>query len=204
MDYTRLENNIMDVIKEEQVKLGYRSETIRLYYTFSSLNHLLGQTETPRMPGNLENTLPQENAASLLSDPDKMLERLQEFCEKVSDRLGAVQVSRVEKERFCFLIPPKGVDYVHLHLKSSDFICEFIHTIERHGCSIEEVFSVFRKHSSKVHIEKVTHGEFDYLVYFEDGIPDAFRYCLTDEGGHIIYHRFTEEDYKDFDFGVLE
>ena len=29
----------MDVIKEEQAKLGYRKEKIRLYYPLSSLNH---------------------------------------------------------------------------------------------------------------------------------------------------------------------
>jgi hypothetical protein len=44
----------------------------------------------------------------------------------------------------------------------------------------------------------MTGEDFDYLVYFEDGRPDAFRYCLTQEGHHIIYHRFTADDYNDF------
>ena len=39
MDFSRLEKSIMDVIKEEQAKLGYRKEKIRLYYPLSSLNH---------------------------------------------------------------------------------------------------------------------------------------------------------------------
>ena len=39
MDFSRLENSIIDVIKEEQAKLGYRKEEIRLYYPLSSLNH---------------------------------------------------------------------------------------------------------------------------------------------------------------------
>ncbi len=39
MTYHRLENSIIDVIKEEQAKLGYRKEEIRLYYPLSSLNH---------------------------------------------------------------------------------------------------------------------------------------------------------------------
>jgi hypothetical protein len=47
---------------------------------------------------------------------------------------------------------------------------------------------------------RTTHGEFDYLVYFEDGVPDDYRYCITDEGCHLIYHRFTPEDYEDFQF----
>ena len=32
VDFTRLEKNIIEVIQEEQIKLGYRSELIRLYY----------------------------------------------------------------------------------------------------------------------------------------------------------------------------
>lgn len=36
MTYHRLENSIIDVIKEEQAKLGYRKEEIRLYYPLSS------------------------------------------------------------------------------------------------------------------------------------------------------------------------
>ena len=41
MTYHRLENSIIDVIKEEQAKLGYRKEEIRLYYPLSlSLIHI--------------------------------------------------------------------------------------------------------------------------------------------------------------------
>ena len=43
MDYSRLEKGIMDFIQEEQVKLGYRKEKIRLYYPLSSLKHFLGE-----------------------------------------------------------------------------------------------------------------------------------------------------------------
>jgi hypothetical protein len=78
---------------------------------------------------------------------------------------------------------------------------DFIDTVSRHQVSIEEVIDQFQNYSDCVHVEKVTHGEFDYLVYFEDGKPDSFRYCLTQEEGHIIYHRFTAEDYEDFHFG---
>lgn len=41
MNFQRLEDNITDVIKEEQIKLGYRSETVRLYYPLTSLNRFL-------------------------------------------------------------------------------------------------------------------------------------------------------------------
>ena len=42
---------------------------------------------------------------------------------------------------------------------------------------------------------------FDYLVYFEDGTPDSYRYCIKlDDDGDAVYHRFTPEDYAAFGF----
>ena len=42
MNYEKLEKNIVDVIKEQQAKLGYMREKVRLYYPLSSLNHFFG------------------------------------------------------------------------------------------------------------------------------------------------------------------
>ena len=39
MGYDKLEKNLIDIIKEEQAKLGFFKEDIRLYYPLSSLNH---------------------------------------------------------------------------------------------------------------------------------------------------------------------
>ena len=39
MNYNKLETSLIDVIKEEQAKLGYRKEKISLYYPLGSLNH---------------------------------------------------------------------------------------------------------------------------------------------------------------------
>lgn len=177
MDFARLENHIIDVIKEEQVKLGYRSETIRLYYPLTSLNRFL----------------------SGAFDIVRMTDTLHAFSDEVNDRLGAIGISN-NGERFCLAIPPQGVDYVHTHMKDDEFICDFIRTIEKHGCTIEDILQQFHKHSDHVHFEKTDHNEFDYLIYFEDEKPDSFRYCITDEGVHMIYHRFTVEDYEDFGF----
>lgn len=176
-DFSRLEKNIIDVIKEEQVKLGYRSETIHLYYPLSSLNRFLSANH----------------------DTEGMSAVLKEFSDTVRGRLGEVGITH-QGERFCFTIPPEGVDYVHQHMTNSEFICDFIRTIEKHGCTIEDIRQVFGRYSDHVHMEKATHGEFDYVLWFEDGTPDEFRYCITDEGCHMIYHRFTAEDYSDFGF----
>lgn len=39
--YKKLLKNLIDVIKEDHAKLGFRKEKIRLYYPLSSLNHFL-------------------------------------------------------------------------------------------------------------------------------------------------------------------
>ena len=46
MTFEKLEKNLMDVVLEEQAKLGFRREKIRLYYPLSTLNHLLGTQDT--------------------------------------------------------------------------------------------------------------------------------------------------------------
>ena len=181
MDYDKLKQNIIDVITEEQIKLGYRSESIRLYYPLSSLNRLLSEN----------------------MDVRQMNQTLQQFAEEAGNLFGKIETGN-KGERFCLIIPPEGADYVHGHMDRAGFIHEFIRTIEKHGCTIEELLQIFYQYSDRVHVEKTTHGGFDYLVYFEDGEPDAFRYCITDEGAHLIYHRFSPEDYEDFHFGEAD
>lgn len=177
LDFTKFEKNICDVIKEEQVKLGYRKENIRLYYPLLSLNRFLN-TDL-----NIE----------------EMMKVLNQFAETVSNKFGNVRVSN-EEERFCLFLPPKASEYIHDHTDNEGFLYDLIETVSKHGVSIEDVIREFKKYSDHVHVEEAKHGEFDYLVYFEDGEPDEFYYCLTKEGCHMIYHRFTREDYMDFHF----
>ena len=66
------------------------------------------------------------------------------------------------------------------------------------GCTMEELLAQFHKHSDHVRVEELHNGEFDWLIEFEDGEPDEYRYCIADEGGHLTYHRFTREDYEAF------
>lgn len=175
--YKRLEQNITDMIKEEQIKLGYRSETVRLYYPLGSLNHFLKADCTV----------------------EQMCQELSGFCEAVRGTLGKIEVTN-RGERFCLAIPPKGTDYIHAHMGEREFLVDFIGAISRHGCTMDDIFRQFYRYSEHVHIEKTDGGEFDYMICFEDGVPDAFRYCIKQEGPHMIYHRFTAEDYADFQF----
>jgi hypothetical protein len=180
LDFLKLEQNICDVVKEEQIKLGYRKEAIRLYYPLLSLNRFLGTDLSI----------------------EEMKKALEEFCHHMGNKIGKTEVSNAG-ERFCFLLYSEVSEYIYTHTKHEGFLYDFIETVSRHGVTIQEVIDQFRKYSDCVHVEKVNHGEFDYLVYFEDGYPDSFRYCLTDEGCHVIYHRFTVDDYNDFYFDEI-
>lgn len=170
----KLMTNIIDVIKEEQIKLGYQKERIRLYYPLSSLNILLGTSV----------------------NSEQMESLLKEYFLTKADIFGDVEVSH-KSDRFCINFPEETTEYVYKHTEQTGFLHDFIHTIEKHEITIEDVFSLFHKYSDAVHFEEMKESEFDYLIYFESGEPDSYRYCLTLEGSHIIYHRYTKEDYAE-------
>lgn len=177
MNTRELEKNIIDLLEEQQLKLGYMSGAVRLYYPLTTLNRFL---ETDY-------------------DADEMQEYLFCFIDQVKERLGALAISH-EGERFCLVIPKEGVDYVHAKVRPDSFMADLIRTVGTHGCTLEDVLKQFYRHSERVHVEQMNHEEFDYLVYFEDGVPDSFRYCITLEECHVTYHRFTKEDFEEFGF----
>ena len=177
MNEKKLEQNMIDLLEEQQLKLGYMSGEVRLYYPLTSLNHFL---ETN-------------------CDAEEMQRVLFDFADRVKQRLGTLAISH-EGERFCLVIPKEGVDYVHANMCPDSFMADLIRTVGTHGCTLEDVLNQFYRHSNRVHVERVGHGEFDYLVYFEDGVPDSFRYCITVEECDVTYHRFTVEDYEEFGF----
>lgn len=176
-EYKEMKDNLMDIIKEEQAKLGYRKEIIRLYYPLSSLNHLL-KTNV---------------------DIDGMNVVLSDFCNEVKELFGEIEISN-NGDRFCFKIPDKGAEYVHENLSENEFICGLVELVSKHGCTIDMIKEYFLKFSDDIHFEKVSNGEFDYLLYFNKGVPDRYYYCFTIEECHVIYHRFLKHDYEDFDF----
>ena len=177
MGFCRLEENLIDLVKEQQAKLGFRPEVIRLYYPVSTLNHFFGSEDTA----------------------EEMKARLNGLEAHMKGTLGEVRVT-AKGDRFCFLIPETGSVYVHEQMKENEFIKELIGLLQKHDCTMEEIFDLFRSHSEKVEIHEMDNGEFDYRVSFADDPEDSYIYCFKDEGCHIIYHRFLPEDYADFAF----
>lgn len=173
-DYEELEKNICYVIKEQHIKLGFSDNSRWLYYPLSALNHMMGTD----------------------CDIDGMVETLEGFFDYAEERLGPGRVTH-KGERFCLHMDPKASVYVRDNVPEEPFLVELIETLEKHGTTMEQVVDVFRKYSDKVHAEPAESDEFDMLVYFEDGRPDPFVYCLADEMGHVTYHRMIMSELKE-------
>lgn len=188
-NYDNLQRSLIDVIKEEQAKLGYYREDIRLYYPLSSLNHFFGtNVGADEMQLILDGTGEQDHTPIATG-----------MNEALSDKLGMVEVSH-RGDRFCFHIPPEGVEYVHENTTENEFIRELVQLVAKHGCTIEEVYQLFTKHSGHVRREPMENGEFDVRIWFEDDAENPYYYCFKQEGEHMIYHRFLPADYEDFEF----
>ncbi len=173
MNSERFEKNLIDNIKEAQLKLGYDNRPMSLNYMTASLKNLLGTDVTDDV--------------------------LSKFSEYVSPKLGILSFHPI-KGGICITIPTEGTAYVN-SLSGYDFIAELIKKVSGH-VSLEEVTAVFRKYSDNVVIEESSSEEFDLLAYFPDKSPDEYFYCLAAEpcisgGCHAMYHRFIREDYEE-------
>ena len=174
MNFGALENNLIDALLEQQLKLGYMEGAVGFYYPKDSVNTLLG-TE--------------------IEDNDKLNLVLLDFIEYTKDRLGKVEVSH-KKDRFCFLIPSQGAAYVHENINPGEFLPKFLELVSRHGVTLDEVYDFLKGVSDSAVVEVMQDEDFDAVAYFKDGKPDKYYYCLTDEAHHVIYHRYTKEDFE--------
>ena len=177
MGFKRLEKNLIDIIKEEQAKLGFRKEEIRLYYPLISLNHFFEAND----------------------DVDEMQTRLEQFPEEVKKKLGDICVTH-KTDRFCLHIPEQGSVYVHEHMAENEFIKKLVELMMNHGIKKEDILAIFQKEAKDIRVGDMHNGEFDFWVRFPEENEDEYYYCFKDEGCHMIYHRFLPEDYADFGF----
>lgn len=173
MNYTKFEKNLIDNIKEAQIKLGFENRPMSFNYMQASLNHLFGCECTENI--------------------------LSEFAGYAESRLGTIAF-RAIRDGFCITVSAEGTAYVNNLTDGYEFITELVSSVRNHGVSLEQVIGIFNKYSFDVNIKEIHNDEFDLLVYFNNGKPDEYFYCLTDEGCHITYHRFIREDYEDLGF----
>lgn len=172
-----LEQNLSGVIAEMALKLGLTGVPLSLNYPCASLGRMLGVAD----------------------DPQALQPALDAFFAARKDLFGAAEAVPHE-DGFCLAIPAEGVARVVAQAPAAAFLRDLIHTAQTPGATADDLLAVFRRHSSHVHVESVSNGEFDLLVYFEDGVPDGFRYCIDRHDGFVSYHRFSKEDYEAFGF----
>lgn len=176
--FDNLEKNLIEVIREAQLKLGYEEREVSFNYPISSLNGLLGTD----------------------CDFDGMKLKLEEFSNhEKCGKLGEISIGKGTDEGiFCITVSAEGVRYVHENTDENGFLAEFISFMGSHCHDFDEVKKLFLKYSTEdnLFVEKIDDDEFDYLVYFKNGEPDNFRYCFAEEFGHITYHRFSKYDWE--------
>lgn len=168
--------NVIDQIKEAQLKLGYAEETIYLYFPLDSLNSIL-QTDYKDEEGLL-----------------KALQQAPAFCQS---ELGELDF-RLRQKRIEVRIPSRGVKYVRESVPDPPFLKKWIQLFSNsHGLTIEELQDCFESFSADYVCAKMDgDSEFDYVLYFRDPRIDTYCYCVKMEMGHTVYHRFTREDYR--------
>ena len=189
--YPALKKNLTDVILESQIKLGIAEIPIGFYYPLESLERLLGMERT--------------FAPDPLFDRSRLARMqavLEDFAALNADTFGALEVSH-DGGRFCLRVPGEGARIIHETVPEPAFLTELIRTVGGHPQKREEITELFRRHASAPErvVCREIGGEFDLLLYFADGVPDDYRYCVKFEGEdahglHVIYHRFTPEDYE--------
>ena len=92
MGYDKLERNLIDIIKEEQAKLGFFKEDIRLYYPLSSLNHFFSATDNA-----------DEMQARLNALPTSITEKLGQ--KSLTKEIVSVFTSQKKEPSMCMITP---------------------------------------------------------------------------------------------------
>lgn len=176
MKLEALIQNMTDQIKEAQLKLGYARETMRLYYPLSSLMRCW------KMQGD--------------GYPGSWRRRYGMSWRQKNEKMGDTQI-RIHADRIVFTIPPDFVEYVHEQVPEPPFLKELIQLFrEKHACTKEEITAVFEKFGAYECRQMPDGMDFDYVIYFTDSSIDAYDYCIREEMGHTIYHRFARLDFR--------
>ena len=175
MNTEKLTQNMIDTIKEWQIKIGYQKEAIGLYYPADSLKNLL--------------ELPADTSLKAL------LEQLSLFSNATEKQFGKLNISN-EKERICLQIPEYGVTYIHENIPDSEFLKAFLKEITTPGCTLNNMRKVFYTFSDDVVEVDLEQDGLGTVFYFSNDSIDSYVYCLEFDAFGATYHRFSKEDYE--------
>lgn len=166
-----LRQNILDSVKECEIKLGYREEPLSLYY-------------------------PKNVLLELLAVPEQELEKaLADFSGKEKSELGNILITETkEAGRYQVTVPKEGVAFVHKNIAASPFVKEFVEKIHNPGMTKDSVVALFKKYSEDVAVEQA--GEQEWVVCFVNPQIDAYVYYIEEDDFGLQYHRFTHQSYR--------
>ncbi len=168
MNTQALTDNLTDLIKEGQQKIGFTPNPVRFFYPQASMAAILGSD----------------------ADPDEIVRHLTAH---PADGLGALDV-RFDGERYSVGVSAAGVTFVHENVPDSPFLAAFLDAIRVYPCETAAILAVCEKFGEPV-CREIGDDEFDLLIYFPSGSPDGYRYCVKIEDGFGSYHRFTNADF---------
>lgn len=193
-----LQQHIFDTIKEWQMKIGSRDESIRLYYPAVSLMNLLrlgDEAGDGRTEDRAEEKKPEGEAG--LGELDGAL---LVFAQDVEPLLGKIQFSR-QGERYCIEVPEKGCAYIADSVPEPEFLKRFLSVITAKDSTLEQIRACFRDFAGMYELgytEKDKEGEgVGHVFYFSSAVPEPYIYCVEEDEFGLTYHRFTREDYED-------
>ncbi len=172
MNAKELEDAVISVVQEVQIKLGMAEGAVSLYMPLDSICTSDGTM----------------NSEDILTD----------FTTAVRSRLGDVDCV-IEDDRIRITVPEQGCLYA-ASLPVSPILKVMVDSVLA-GDDVGILRSRLNALSDKCVWDDVDAEEFDHVVHFEDG-SDSHVYCIKDESGHITYHRFSRSDYSRLGFGV--
>lgn len=187
-------NNIIEQVLELQLKLGFARESVSLYYPYASVKFLLDEpfeNDGDGIKKHIFSDAISENEKHLLAST---LKEVLDSAE--ADGMGKFNI-KASDERVVLALSPDVVSYIHENYQPSEFLRDFIALFsQHHGITLEKILEVFERFSPDYVCEEMPEGsDFDYSIHFTDSSIDSFYYCIKDEFGHMIYHRFIESDY---------
>lgn len=178
MNY-KFEQTLIDIIQEQQIKLGYMKETLRFYFPIESIRYLL----------DLED----------IDDNDIIDRCLNDELARIKTNFG--QISFASKaNRYEITIPPEGSTFVYETIGKNPFLEELIELFNSHLVDMKKVKDLFNKYDTNYICQKEDGIDFDFLLYFSQNKKDNYFYCVKFDEGHGSYHRFNEHDIK----GIIE
>ena len=127
MNTQKLIQNLIDQIKEAQLKLGYAEESMYFYFPPYSLNDIL-QTD--------------------LKDEESLLKELRQAPDLAESVLGELGFE-LNRGRIQVWIPPQGVRYVKENVPDPAFLWDLIQLFSQgHNLTIERIKNCFQKFSN--------------------------------------------------------